>query len=107
MLQVTFRNVLPSEGLVEIAQHEYRRLHERDTARAGRISCNVTIAHRSTSEARRNSFRVQIEILRGKAKACSAVSEGEDVQLALRAGMAAAAGLASLAVAPRPMEAYA
>ncbi len=101
MLQVTFRNLLPSESLIEIAQHEYRQLHAKNAAQVPGMSCSVTIANRREPEDPCDDFRVRVEIMRGGATALSAVSEGVDVGTALRAGMVAAASLTSLTFALR------
>jgi hypothetical protein len=63
MLQVTFRNLLPSEELVGAASEVYLKLRERAARGAGDTRCYVTISAERAMEHRPVWVRVLVELV--------------------------------------------
>jgi hypothetical protein len=99
MLQVTFRNLLPSEELVGAANDVYLKLRERTAGGGGDARCYVTISAEPAAEHRPVWVRVQVELVPGEGKTLRVLTEGADAALAVRSGILAA-GPARLDVRP-------
>lgn len=90
MLQVTFRNLLPSEELVGAANEAYRDVCEAQGGpRATR--CYVTVSADSSPDAQRDWVRVHVELHHAGGATSRVRAEGAYAPLAVRSSVRAAA----------------
>jgi hypothetical protein len=90
MLQVTFRNLLPSEELIGAAHDVYRELYQRWRGRSRPPNCYVTVSARSCPPDPCGWVHVQVEIHHPERSTTRVHAEGANAQLAVRSSMRAA-----------------
>lgn len=89
MLQVTFRNLLPSEVLVREANDAYLALRACANPRSRRLRCHVTISAESATDERTDWVFVQLELIWDRGRPVRVLAEGADARHVVRSGMAA------------------
>jgi hypothetical protein len=87
MLEVTFKNLLPNEGLLGIAHEGYAQLRRRAGDAADALRCRVVIRDEPALGER---FHVGVEVLCGRETALRTQTQSRSAQGALRHGMLAA-----------------
>lgn len=88
MLQVTFRDVLPSVDVVAQVHAARAALRAQPEAPAESACLSVTLTHRADEE--HMPFRVLVELVHGQGSRVAAVTQAFDPRLALRSGLSVA-----------------
>lgn len=87
MLEVTFKNLLPNEGLLGIAHEGYAQLQRRAGTAAAALHCRVVIRDEPALGER---YHVGVEVLCGEETALRTQTQSQTAHGALRHGMLAA-----------------
>lgn len=89
MLQVTFRNLLPSEDLIAAANDVYLEARGRWQSGSHRMRCHVIVS--ANSPPAQGWVHVQVELRHPEGNTARVRAEGADARLAVRSSMRAAA----------------